>query len=53
VDSIFNSHLFTSFELGERCVPRELLDLLDQLSPIEQDALVQFVRAFHRPARSR
>jgi transcriptional regulator with XRE-family HTH domain len=47
------STLFTSFELGERCVPRELLDLLDQLSPIEQDALVQFVRAFHRPARSR
>jgi transcriptional regulator with XRE-family HTH domain len=47
------STLFTSFELGERCVPRELLDLLDQLTPIEQDALVQFVRAFHRPARSR
>jgi transcriptional regulator with XRE-family HTH domain len=47
------STLFTSFELGERCMPRELLDLLDQLSPLEQDALVQFVRAFHRPARSR
>jgi hypothetical protein len=34
-------------------VSREVLDLLEQLSPLEQDALVQFVRAFHRPARSR
>lgn len=47
------STLFTSFQLGERCVPRELLDLLEQLSPIEQDALVQLIRAFHRPERSR
>jgi transcriptional regulator with XRE-family HTH domain len=47
------STLFVSFELGERCLSREVLDLLEQLSPLEQDALVQFVRAFRRPARSR
>lgn len=47
------STLFVSFELGERCLSREVLDLLEQLSPLEQDALVQFIRAFHPPARSR
>jgi transcriptional regulator with XRE-family HTH domain len=47
------STLFTSFELDEPRVDKEVLDLLGQLSLAEQHALVQFIRTFHPPSGSR
>jgi transcriptional regulator with XRE-family HTH domain len=48
------STLFTSFELDEPRVAQEVLDLFGQLSLVDQQALVQFVRTFRGPSsRSR
>jgi transcriptional regulator with XRE-family HTH domain len=47
------STLFTGFELRERCVDQELMDLLSELTADEQDALIRFVYALRRVARSR
>ena len=40
------STLFESFELGERDVPRELVDALAFMTPEEEQALLQFVAIF-------
>lgn len=46
------STVFASFELCEPAVTKEVLDLFAQLSLEQQDAVVRFIRAFHRPRGS-